>query len=137
MLILTRKPGESIHIGGDIVVTLLGIQGAQARLGIKAPPAVDVYREEIKTRIQTENLQAEQAVLMHIDERIRQAATEPVYLTVVFKLPNAQAASALINRFPHGKYCLGTQGKVVGMTTGNAIELLAEASEIAAMSEAS
>ncbi len=128
MLILTRKPGESIHIGGDIVVTLLGVQGMQARIGIEAPPAVAVHREEIHNRIQAESLQAGQAISQHIDERIKQAAMEPMHLTVVFKLPNAQAATALINQLPHGKHCLGTQAVVVGMTTGNALQLLAEAS---------
>ena len=130
MLILTRKPGESIHIGSDIVVTVLGIQGMQARIGISAPPAVDVHREEIHHRIQAQNLHAEQLVVQNIDERIKRASLEPVHLTVVFKLPNAQAASALINQLPYGKCCLGTQAKVVGMTTGDAVQQIpaAEAS---------
>jgi carbon storage regulator len=57
MLVLTRKVGESIVIGDDaeIHITLLGTQGSQARLGIKAPKDISVHREEIYHRIQAEN----------------------------------------------------------------------------------
>jgi len=57
MLVLTRKVGESLVIGEDaeIKVTLLGTQGSQARLGIKAPKDISVHREEIYQRIQAEN----------------------------------------------------------------------------------
>ncbi len=51
MLILTRKVGESLVIGDDVVVTLLSIKGNQVRLGIKAPQNVSVHREEIYHRI--------------------------------------------------------------------------------------
>lgn len=54
MLILTRKVGESINIGDDITVTILGVQGLQVRLGINAPKNVSVHREEIYKRIQAE-----------------------------------------------------------------------------------
>ncbi|TDV67854.1 carbon storage regulator CsrA [Pseudomonas sp. LP_7_YM] len=54
MLILTRKVGESINIGDDITVTILGVQGSQVRLGINAPKNVSVHREEIYKRIQAE-----------------------------------------------------------------------------------
>jgi len=47
MLILTRKPGETIRIGPDIVVTVLGVNGQQVRLGIEAPKDVTVHREEV------------------------------------------------------------------------------------------
>lgn len=50
MLILTRKPSESLIIGEDIVVTILGIRGNQVRIGIEAPPNVSVDREEIRER---------------------------------------------------------------------------------------
>lgn len=52
MLILTRKTGESINIGDDITVTVLGVQGQQVRIGITAPKHVPVNREEITLRIQ-------------------------------------------------------------------------------------
>jgi carbon storage regulator len=51
VLILTRRMGEKIRIGDDVVVTILGTKGAQVRLGISAPPSVQVHREEIYQRI--------------------------------------------------------------------------------------
>lgn len=50
MLIVTRRPGEAIVIGDDIVVTVLGTKGNQVRIGVTAPKAVTVDREEIRYR---------------------------------------------------------------------------------------
>ena len=61
MLILTRKLGESITIGDNIKVTVLGIYGRQVRLGIDAPLKVVVHREEVYVKIQNENRKAAQA----------------------------------------------------------------------------
>jgi carbon storage regulator len=51
MLILTRRVGETIRIGEDVVVTVLGVKGNQVRVGVDAPRSVEVHREEIYERI--------------------------------------------------------------------------------------
>ncbi len=54
MLILTRKKGESLHIGDNIKIVITEIKGGDVRIGIDAPKELGVYREEIYKRIQAE-----------------------------------------------------------------------------------
>ena len=54
MLILSRRAGESLKIGADITVTVLGVRGSQIRIGVNAPRHVPVHREELYERIQRE-----------------------------------------------------------------------------------
>ena len=55
MLILTRRVGETIMIGDDVTITVLGVKGNQVRVGINAPKSVAVHREEIYERIKRES----------------------------------------------------------------------------------
>jgi carbon storage regulator len=56
MLILTRRVGETLMIGDEVTVTVLGVKGNQVRLGVNAPKEVSVHREEIYDRIKKEQL---------------------------------------------------------------------------------
>jgi carbon storage regulator len=58
MLVLTRRPGESIMVGDDVVITVLEIRGDVVRIGINAPRTVQVHREEIYRELQAANREA-------------------------------------------------------------------------------
>lgn len=55
MLVLTRRSGESVHVGDDVVVTVLDVRGEVVRLGIQAPRTIQVHREEIYRELQAAN----------------------------------------------------------------------------------
>ena len=58
MLILSRRAGESIVIGNEVVVTVLDVRGDQIRIGVQAPREVQVHREEVHQQVKRENAQA-------------------------------------------------------------------------------
>ncbi|RVD78200.1 csrA: carbon storage regulator [Pseudomonas koreensis] len=137
MLILTRNPGETIRIGNDISVTLLGVNGKQSRIGITAPTEIAVHREEIHQRIKAgaqTTAMSEQFIedhlgkrpsesnSMHIDDRVKMIGAEPAFMTVVFKLPSLNDARALIAVLPYGQKALGTEAEVFGYSAGNLME---------------
>ena len=63
MLILTRRPGETIKIGDNIEVTVLGVQGSLTKIGINAPREIEVHREEVYRRIQLERAQSQESAI--------------------------------------------------------------------------
>lgn len=60
MLILTRRIGETLMVGDNVSITVLGVKGNQVRIGVNAPKEVSVHREEIYQRIQREKGQKEE-----------------------------------------------------------------------------
>jgi len=71
MLILTRRPGESLHLGDDIKITILSLQGKQVKIGLTVPGDMTVYREEVYLRVTEENrraLEASTADLMAVTQ---------------------------------------------------------------------
>lgn len=71
MLILTRKLGESINIGEEIKISVLGIHGRQVRIGIEAPMNVVVHREEIYVKIQEENRKAQSSITTDLKDMVK------------------------------------------------------------------
>jgi carbon storage regulator len=67
MLILTRREGETLMVGDDVAITVLGIKGNQVRIGVIAPKDISVHREEIYLKIQKED-----------DKKIKKASEEGI-----------------------------------------------------------
>mgnify|MGYP001210803368 FL=1 len=67
MLVLSRKINESIMIGDDVELVVIGVEGDTVRLGIKAPKQVDIYRKEVYLAIKRTNEEAVQSV---VDEQV-------------------------------------------------------------------
>lgn len=67
MLVLTRKSGERIRIGDDIVISILEVGKGVVRVGVDAPKRVPIYRHEVYERLQEENLMASQGIFTEIE----------------------------------------------------------------------
>ena len=65
MLIITRRPGEKIMVGDDVVVEVIEVSGSSVRIGIAAPKSIPVYREEIWAAVQAENKAAAQGAIAY------------------------------------------------------------------------
>jgi carbon storage regulator len=61
MLIITRRPGEKVMLGDDVVIEVIEVSGSSVRIGIAAPRSIPVYREEIWRAVRDENAAAAQA----------------------------------------------------------------------------
>ena len=86
MLILSRRPNESLRIAGNIVITVVGFSGNQVRLGITAPPNISVDREEVHQR--------------KLAERVVTINAEPVTAVRSAEAPTARRRLAVRGRTP-------------------------------------
>jgi carbon storage regulator len=76
MLVLTRKRGESIMIGDDIEVSVLGISGFKVSIGIVAPRDVPIFRKEVYLEIQRERLELGSSAREEVNEALRRLSSD-------------------------------------------------------------
>lgn len=79
MLILTRRVGETLMVGDEVTVTVLGVKGNQVRLGVSAPKEVAVHRKEIYERIKTEEQTIRNRRLRLVDRRQNDAISDVAF----------------------------------------------------------
>jgi carbon storage regulator len=77
LLVLTRKPNQSIMIGDDIEITVLSAAGDKIRIGIQAPRHIPVFRKEVYLEIQEENLAAGSSARAEVDEALKRLSSDP------------------------------------------------------------
>lgn len=71
MLVLTRKPGQSIRIGDEIIIKIVDIDGSQVKLGIEAPKGLIIFREELYEKLRESNIEAlRSSKELHLDDLI-------------------------------------------------------------------
>jgi carbon storage regulator len=76
MLVLTRKPNQSIMIGDDIEVSVLSTTGDKVRIGIQAPRDIPIFRKEIYLEIQQETMAAGSSARAEVDEALKRLSTD-------------------------------------------------------------
>jgi carbon storage regulator len=76
MLVLTRKPSQSIMIGDDIEVSVLSTTGDKVRVGIQAPREIPIFRKEVYLEIQQENLAAGGSARAEVNEALKRLSTD-------------------------------------------------------------
>ncbi|HSZ15407.1 MAG TPA: carbon storage regulator CsrA [Solirubrobacteraceae bacterium] len=91
MLILTRRPGERVVIGDEILVTVMGVSGHTVRLGIAAPQGVPIYREEIWLAVKEENRAAAEATADALPAEPPKASPQDAQKTAAEDPPESSA----------------------------------------------
>jgi carbon storage regulator len=76
MLVLTRKPSQSILIGDDIEVSVLSTTGATVKIGIQAPRDIPIFRKEIYLEIQQQRLATDTSARAEVDEALKRLSTD-------------------------------------------------------------
>lgn len=100
MLILTRRVGETLMVGDEVTVTVLGVKGNQVRLGVSAPKEVAVHREEIYERIKSEEQTMRNRRLRLVDRRQSNTISD-----VAFKDSNGATTRESRRKLPDRRIC--------------------------------